>query len=272
VAEDTRAGRCGGRVATRYPPEPNGYLHIGHAKALSIDFGIAGEYGGPCHLRFDDTNPAKESVEYVESIQSDVRWLGYDWGEHLYFASDYFEQLYQYAEELIRRGRAYVDDLSADEIRALRGTLTEPGQPSPWRGRAGRGEPRPLPADAGGGVRGRGAGPPGQDRHGLPEPEPPRPGPLPDPEGRPPPDGRRLVHLPDVRLRPSAVRLDRTGDPLALLAGVRGPPTALRLAPRRPRGLPSPADRVRPPQPRLYPHEQAAAPRAGGGGSPAGPG
>src|SRR5262249_44224667 len=135
VAEDTRAGRFGGRVATRFPPEPNGYLHIGHAKALSIDFGIAGEYGGPCHLRFDDTNPAKESVEYVESIQSDVRWLGYDWGEHLYFASDYFEQLYQYAEELIRRGRAYVDDLSADEIRALRGTLTEPGQPSPWRDR-----------------------------------------------------------------------------------------------------------------------------------------
>ncbi|PYM63029.1 MAG: glutamine--tRNA ligase [Candidatus Rokuibacteriota bacterium] len=135
VAEDTRSGRFGGRVVTRFPPEPNGYLHIGHAKAICLNFGIAQEFGGPCHLRFDDTNPSKESVEYVESMKADVRWLGFDWGEHLYFASDYFEQLYQDAEELIRRGLAYVDDLSADEIRALRGTLTDPGQPSPWRDR-----------------------------------------------------------------------------------------------------------------------------------------
>jgi glutaminyl-tRNA synthetase len=135
ILEDLRSGRWGGRVVTRFPPEPNGYLHIGHAKAISIDFGLAQEFGGTCHLRFDDTNPTKEEVEYVDSIQADIRWLGYDWGEHLYFASDYFEQLYQWAEELIRRGLAYVDDLSAEEIRQYRGTLTEPGRNSPYRDR-----------------------------------------------------------------------------------------------------------------------------------------
>ena len=136
ILEDTRAGRWGGRVVTRFPPEPNGYLHIGHAKAISIDFGLAREFGGTCHLRFDDTNPAKEEVEYVDAIQEDMRWLGYDWGPHLYFASDYFEQLYRWAEELIRRGLAYVDDLSAEEIRRHRGTLTEPGRNSPYRDRS----------------------------------------------------------------------------------------------------------------------------------------
>ena len=135
IQEDMESGRWGGRVITRFPPEPNGYLHIGHAKALSIDFGLAEEFAGTCHLRFDDTNPTKEEVEYVESIQEDIRWLGYDWGRHLYFASDYFEQLYQWAEELIRRGLAYVDDLSAEEIRQYRGTLTEPGRNSPYRDR-----------------------------------------------------------------------------------------------------------------------------------------
>jgi glutaminyl-tRNA synthetase len=136
IQEDSASGRWGGRVVTRFPPEPNGYLHIGHAKAISIDFGLAQEFSGTCHLRFDDTNPAKEEVEYVESIQEDIRWLGYDWGPHLYFASDYFEQLYQWAEELIRRGLAYVDDLSAEEIRRYRGTLTAPGRNSPYRDRA----------------------------------------------------------------------------------------------------------------------------------------
>ena len=136
IQEDVRTGRWGGRVVTRFPPEPNGYLHIGHAKAISIDFGLAQEFGGICHLRFDDTNPAKEEVEYVDAIQQDIRWLGYDWGPHLYFASDYFEQLYQWAEELIRRGLAYVDDLSAEEIRRYRGTLTEPGRNSPYRDRS----------------------------------------------------------------------------------------------------------------------------------------
>jgi len=123
-------------IVTRFPPEPNGYLHIGHAKSIVLNFGIAAEYGGRCHLRFDDTNPTKEEMEYVESIMEDVRWLGFDWGEHLYFASDYFEQLYQWAEHLIREGKAYVDDQSAEEIRATRGTLTRPGTPSPWRDRS----------------------------------------------------------------------------------------------------------------------------------------
>ena len=135
IQEDMRTGRWNGRVVTRFPPEPNGYLHIGHAKAISIDFGLAREFGGTCHLRFDDTNPAKEEVEYVDAIQEDVRWLGFEWGPHLYFASDYFEQLYRWAEELIRRGLAYVDDLSAEDIRRYRGTLTEPGRDSPYRGR-----------------------------------------------------------------------------------------------------------------------------------------
>ncbi len=136
VEEDLRTGRWGGRVVTRFPPEPNGYLHIGHAKSICLNFGLAAEYGGTCHLRFDDTNPTKESVEYVESIKADVRWLGFDWGPHEYYASDYFERLYEWGEELIRRGLAYVDDLSAEEIRAYRGTLTEPGRPSPYRDRS----------------------------------------------------------------------------------------------------------------------------------------
>ncbi len=135
VAEDVSSGKHGGRVCTRFPPEPNGYLHIGHAKAIGVDFGVAQEFGGRCHLRFDDTNPAKEDVEYVDSIKEDVRWLGYDWGEHEYFASDYFERLYQWAEELIIKGLAYVDNLTAEEVRAHRGTLTEPGRESRFRNR-----------------------------------------------------------------------------------------------------------------------------------------
>ncbi len=134
VRADLAAGRVT-RVITRFPPEPNGYLHIGHAKSMCLNFGVAGEFGGHCTLRFDDTNPTKEEHEYIEAIQEDVRWLGFDLGEHLYFASDYFEQLYDWAEHLIRAGRAYVDDLSPDEIRAHRGTLTEPGRNSPYRDR-----------------------------------------------------------------------------------------------------------------------------------------
>jgi glutaminyl-tRNA synthetase len=135
VAEDQRSGRHGGRVHTRFPPEPNGYLHIGHAKAICLDFGVAREFGGLCNLRFDDTNPTKEDVEYVESIQEDVRWLGFEWTAMLY-ASDYFELMYRYAEQLILDGKAYVDSLSADEIREYRGTLTEPGRNSPYRDRS----------------------------------------------------------------------------------------------------------------------------------------
>jgi glutaminyl-tRNA synthetase len=135
VTEDLRSGRFGGRVRTRFPPEPNGYLHIGHAKAITIDFGIAQEFGGQCNLRFDDTNPVKEDVEYVESIQDDIRWLGYQWNGEPLYASDYFEQLYEYAVKLIRKGKAYVCDLSADEVREYRGTLTGPGKDSPYRSR-----------------------------------------------------------------------------------------------------------------------------------------
>ena len=123
-------------VVTRFPPEPNGYLHIGHAKSICLNFGVAQEFGGRCHLRFDDTNPTKEEQEYIDAIERDVRWLGFDWGEHLYYASDYFEQLYEWAEYLIRAGKAYVDDLSAEEVRAMRGTLREPGRESPFRGRS----------------------------------------------------------------------------------------------------------------------------------------
>ena len=136
VAADVAAGKNGGRVVTRFPPEPNGYLHIGHAKAICLDFGVADEFGGYCNLRFDDTNPVKEDVEYVDSIKQDVEWLGFHWRDREYYASDYYEQLYQYAEALIRKGVAYVDSLSADEIRAYRGTLTEPGTDSPHRTRS----------------------------------------------------------------------------------------------------------------------------------------
>ena len=134
VRADLEAGRHQG-VVTRFPPEPNGYLHIGHAKSICLNFGIAEEFGGRCHLRFDDTNPTREEQEFIEAIQADVRWLGFDWGEHLHFASDYFEQLYQWAEELIGAGKAYVDDLPVDEMRAYRGTLTEAGRNSPYRDR-----------------------------------------------------------------------------------------------------------------------------------------
>src|ERR1700676_3143563 len=124
------------RIHTRFPPEPNGYLHIGHAKSICLNFGIAHEFGGHCNLRFDDTNPVKEEQEYIDAIKADVRWLGFDWGEHLYHASDYFEQLYAWAEHLIRGGKAYVDDQTQDAMRAARGTLTEPGQDSPFRNRS----------------------------------------------------------------------------------------------------------------------------------------
>src|SRR4026208_271082 len=125
------------QVITRFPPEPNGYLHIGHAKSICLNFGVAEEFGGRCHLRFDDTNPAKEEQEYIDAIMRDVHWLGFDWGKHLYHASDYFERLYEWAELLIGEGKAYVDDQSQEEMRASRGTLTEPGRDSPFRTRTG---------------------------------------------------------------------------------------------------------------------------------------
>lgn len=136
IDEDIRNGKWSGRVETRFPPEPNGYLHYGHAKSICLNFGLAQAYGGVCHLRFDDTNPEKEEQEYVDSIVEAVQWLGYHWGSHLYFASDYFERMYRYAEYLITAGKAYVESLSADEMRAYRGTLTEPGRDSPYRSRS----------------------------------------------------------------------------------------------------------------------------------------
>ncbi len=136
IDRDLAAGKNDGRVHTRFPPEPNGYLHVGHAKSICLNFGIARDYGGKCNLRFDDTNPDKETVEYTDSIQADVHWLGFDWEDRLYFASDYFDQLYEYAEYLIEHGKAYVDSLSADQIREYRGTLSEPGRDSPYRDRS----------------------------------------------------------------------------------------------------------------------------------------
>ncbi len=136
IEADIKSGKNDGKVATRFPPEPNGYLHIGHAKSICLNFGVAKEYGGTCNMRFDDTNPTKEDVEYVDAIMEDVRWLGHDWEERLYYASDYFDRLYDFAVELIASGKAYVDDLDADQIRRYRGTLTEPGKNSPFRDRS----------------------------------------------------------------------------------------------------------------------------------------
>ena len=136
IADDNRSGKFDGRVMTRFPPEPNGYLHIGHAKSICLNFGVAAEFGGACNLRFDDTNPSKEEVEFVRSIQEDVRWLGFDWGENLFYASDYFGQLFDYAIQLIEKGKAYVCDLTSDEVREYRGNLTEPGKESLYRDRS----------------------------------------------------------------------------------------------------------------------------------------
>ena len=166
-------------IVTRFPPEPNGYLHIGHAKSIALNFGVAQEFGGHCNLRFDDTNPEKEEQEYIDSIEADVRWLGFDWGTNLYFASDYFEQLYEWAVELINAGKAYVDDQSADEIREQRGTLTEPGRNSPWRDRVRRREPATSSrACAPVSSRTAAARAAREDRHGRAEHQPARSHPL----------------------------------------------------------------------------------------------
>ncbi|NLB60383.1 MAG: glutamine--tRNA ligase, partial [Lentisphaerae bacterium] len=135
IEDERRSGRKGREIITRFPPEPNGYLHIGHAKSICLNFGLAAHYAGTCHLRFDDTNPSTEDVEYVESIQRDIRWLGFDWGAHLYYASDYYEQLYDLAVQLIRQGQAYVCELDAEAFREYRGVPTRPGRASPWRER-----------------------------------------------------------------------------------------------------------------------------------------
>ena len=178
VKADLDAGRVK-QVVTRFPPEPNGYLHIGHAKSICLNFGIAEEFGGRCHLRFDDTNPTKEEQEYIDAIERDVRWLGFDWGKHLYHASDYFERLYNWAEDLIRAGKAYVDDQSQDEIRHNRGTLTEPGKNSPFRDARRGGEPRSVPPHARRRISQRRARAARQDRHGVGQHQSARSGALP---------------------------------------------------------------------------------------------
>ena len=183
---------------TRFPPEPNGYLHIGHAKSICLNFGVAAEFGGLCNLRFDDTNPAKEDVEYVESIQEDVRWLGFEWAS-MFYASDYFELLYRYAEELIRQGKAYVDSLSADDIRAYRGTLTEPGRNSPYRERAVEENLDLFRRMRRRRVSGRRARAAGEDRHGVAEHQHARSDALPDP-ARGAPSHRRT---PGASTRPT---------------------------------------------------------------------
>ena len=192
VAADVRSGRHS-TIVTRFPPEPNGYLHIGHAKSICLNFGVARDFGGRCHLRFDDTNPVKEEQEYIDAIERDIRWLGFDWGEHLHHASDYFEQLYDWAVHLIRNGDAYVDDLSADEIREHRGTLTEPGRNSPWRD-------RPVDENLDLFARMRaGEFPNGArvlratDRHGVAQHQPARPGAVPDRPRGASTDRRRVV-------------------------------------------------------------------------------
>ena len=205
-----------------------------------------------CNLRFDDTNPLKEEQEYIDGIQADIRWLGFDWGENLFYASDYFEQLYAWAVHLIEHGKAFVDDLTADEIRETRGTLTEPGTNSPVPGPLRRGEPRPVRAHARRRVPERRPGAAGQDRHGRAQHQPARPRPLPDRAREPPADRRRLVHLPHLRLRARPVRCHRGRDPLAVHPRVRRPPGPLRLAHREPAGAVGPPPvRVRAPQPHL---------------------
>ena len=197
VAADIAAGRHS-TVVTRFPPEPNGYLHIGHAKSICLNFGIAEEFGGHCNLRFDDTNPTKEEQEYIDAIQADVRWLGFDWGEHLYHASDYFEQLYEWAVELVKAGKAYVDDLHArPDPRIPRHADRARPQLTVARSHRRR-EPRPVRPDARRRVPERRPRAQGEDRHGLAEHQPARPGPVPHRSRRPPADRRCVVHLPDL--------------------------------------------------------------------------
>ena len=187
IREDNRTGKHAGRVHTRFPPEPNGYLHIGHAKSICLNFGIAREFGGLCNLRFDDTNPGKEEVEYVDSIMEDVRWLGFDWDDRLYYASDYFEQIYQWAVQLIKAGKAYVCDLTADEVRETRGTLTEPGTNSPYRDRSIEENLDLFERMKAGEFPDGAQDPAGEDRHGLAQPQPARPGHVPHPARHAPP-------------------------------------------------------------------------------------
>ena len=268
------------RIRTRFPPEPNGYLHIGHAKSICLNFGLASDYGGICHLRFDDTNPEKEEQEYVDAIVDAVHWLGFDWTapepalggaptSHLYFASDYFDFMYRAAEALVVAGHAYVDEQSAEEMRASRGDFATPGRASVYRvTHAGR-EPDPPAPDEERRARRRRRRAAREDRPGEPEHQPARPGAVPDQARDPSQHRRRLVHLSDVHLRASDRRRARERHALDLHARVRGPAAVLRLAARHARQS-RPAEaataapvRVRAPQRHLRHHQQAKAQAAG---------
>ena len=211
IIEDLKSGKHGGRVQTRFPPEPNGYLHIGHAKAICLDFGLAAEFGGKCNLRFDDTNPSKEETEYVDAIMDDVKWLGFQW-DGLFYASDYFGQLYEWAIKLINDGKAFVCDLSADEIREYRGTLTEPGRESPYRNRSVEENldlfERMKNGEFPDGSRTLRA----KIDMSSPKPEFSRSGHVSNSAHGPPPHGKSVVYLPDVRLRAWTVGFDRARD------------------------------------------------------------
>ncbi len=232
VAADVREGRVS-EVVTRFPPEPNGYLHIGHAKSIALNFGIAQEFGGRCHLRFDDTNPVKEEQEYIDAIQEDVRWLGFDWGEHSLLRLRLLPPALRVGcppdqgRQGVRRR-----PLRRRDPRAPR-HLHRAGQEQPLARPVDRREPRPVRAHARRRVPGRHPGAAGQDRHGLAQHQPARPGALPDPARVPPTDRGRVVHLSAVRLRPRPVGRDRGHHPLHLHARVRGSPAALRLAASR---------------------------------------
>ena len=220
INEDNKNIKHGGRVNTRFPPEPNGYLHIGHAKSICLNFGIAQDYGGLCNLRFDDTNPCKEDVEYVDSIMEDVRWLGFDWGDRLYYASDYFDQIFDWAIQLIKAGKAYVCDLNAEQMRETRGTLTTPGTNSPYRDRSVEENlslfERMRAGEFPDGSRTLRA----KIDMASPQPQHARPGDVPHSARHAPSNRRQVVHISDVRLHPRPVRLDRTHNALNLHAGI----------------------------------------------------
>ncbi len=240
-------------IVTRFPPEPNGYLHIGHAKSIALNFGIAQEFAGHCNLRFDDTNPTREEQEYIDSIQADVHWLGFDWGKNLFYASDYFDRLYDWAEGLIKQGLAYVDDQSQEQIRLSRGTLTEPGKNSPFRDRSRRGESRPVPPHEGGRVSERHAGAARPHRYVRGQYQFARPRAVSHPACASSAHRRQMVDLSELRLCARPVGCDRGYHPLDLHAGIRGSPSPLRLAAWQAAGAVEAAPvRVRAPQPDLH--------------------
>ena len=266
IEEDNRTGRFQGRVHTRFPPEPNGYLHIGHAKSICLNFGIAHRVRRQVQpaLRRHQSRRRRTSSTSIRSRRTSAGSASTGrTGE--FYASDYFEQLYEWAEQLIKTGKAYVCDLTAEQMREYRGTLNAARQGEPLSQPLRRGEPRSLPAHEGRRVPRRLAHAARQDRHGVAQHQHARPGDVPHPARRAPSHRRQVVHLPDVRLGPRPVRLDREDHALDLHAGIREPPPALRLVRRGAGHLSPAADRVRPAEPDLHGDEQAQAARAGAG-------